>query len=68
MMQTDAALAPGDSGGPLINALGQVVGMDTAAYAGSPTPSFSDVGFAIPIATALQIVEQIQAGDGSATT
>lgn len=67
MMQTDAALAPGDSGGPLINALGQVVGMDTAAYAGSPTPSFSDVGFAIPIATALQIVEQIQAGDSSPT-
>jgi len=62
MLQTDAALAPGDSGGPLVNALGQVVGMNTAAYAGTPTPSFSDVGFAIPIANVLSVVRQIQAG------
>lgn len=67
MLQTDAALAPGDSGGPLINVLGQVVGMDTAAYSGGATPRFTDVGFAIPIKTALGIVRQIQAGHASST-
>jgi S1-C subfamily serine protease len=68
MLQTDAALAPGDSGGPLVNDLGQVVGMDTAAYSGGATAqSFSNVGFAIPINTALNIVRQIQNGQASST-
>jgi S1-C subfamily serine protease len=70
MLQTDAALAPGDSGGPLVNRQGQVVGMDTAAYSGSSVTlsatTSSDVGFAIPIANALDIVHQIQAGHGTA--
>jgi S1-C subfamily serine protease len=68
MLQTDAALAPGDSGGPLVNAAGQVVGMDTAAYAGQQSSaSFTNVGFAVPITSALHIVQQMQAGHGSST-
>ncbi|MCL5967319.1 MAG: S1C family serine protease [Firmicutes bacterium] len=68
MLQTDAALAPGDSGGPLVNTNGQVVGMDTAAYSGQQSSaSFTNVGFAIPIARALHIVQQMQAGQASST-
>jgi S1-C subfamily serine protease len=68
MLQTDAALAPGDSGGPLVNAKGQVVGMDTAAYSGQQSKAnFTNVGFAIPISTALHIVRQMQAGQASST-
>ena len=66
MLQTDAALAPGDSGGPLLTRTGQVVGMDTAAYSGSTVTlaqtTSSDVGFAIPINNAIGIVRQIRAG------
>lgn len=66
LIQTNAAIQAGDSGGPLVNAAGQVVGMDTA---GSVSTRFSrsTQGFAIPIATALQIAQQIQSGQSSAT-
>lgn len=62
LIQTDAPLAPGNSGGPLLDAKAQVVGMDTAAAAGSPTGSASNVGFAIPINTAMSVVDGIRSG------
>src|SRR3954465_86908 len=65
MIQTDAHIQPGDSGGALVNGDGQVVGMITA---GSDTRAASatqaSVGFAIPISTALDVVDQIHAGGG----
>jgi S1-C subfamily serine protease len=67
MIQVDAAIKPGDSGGPVIDAAGHVVGMTTA---GSQNGRFSTqftaatAGFAIPIDSAMSIVRQIQHGGG----
>ncbi|MDP9318219.1 MAG: trypsin-like peptidase domain-containing protein [Actinomycetota bacterium] len=58
MIQVNAQVISGDSGGPLYNSDNQVIGMDTAA---SSSPAES-VGFAIPIATALSIANQIESG------
>ena len=67
MLQTNAQIAEGDSGGPLANAAGQVIGMDTAANTQSFGPQGSNEGFAIPINHALAIAHQIAAGHGSAS-
>ncbi len=67
MLQTNAQIAEGDSGGPLANAAGQVIGMDTAANTQSFGPQGSNEGFAIPINHALAIAHQMAAGRGSAS-
>ncbi len=69
LIQIDAPIQPGDSGGALVNARGKVIGIITA---GSEAPSNSDQqtatqGFAIPLATAHSIAEQIVAGHSSST-
>jgi S1-C subfamily serine protease len=61
MMQTNADIRPGDSGGPLADAAGRVVGINTAAGGGT---DYS--GYAIPIDQALPIARQIAAGRPSA--
>jgi len=66
MLQTDADIVSGDSGGPLANSAGQVIGMDTANASSSQGPS-SVLGFAIPINAALSVAHQIAAGQASAT-
>jgi S1-C subfamily serine protease len=65
LIRTDAALEPGDSGGPLLNAAGRVVGMNTAAAVGF---QFQDArqGFAIAINRAMALVRQIEAHRPSA--
>ena len=66
MIQVSAAIQPGDSGGPEVNASGQVIGMTTAGpTSGNPNQQAgSTTGFAIPINKAMQIVAEIQAGSG----
>jgi S1-C subfamily serine protease len=64
MIQINARIVPGDSGGPLATASGQVIGMDTAGNSVSLT-SQQAAGFAIPINTALAIARQIAAGHSS---
>ncbi len=67
MIQTDANVVSGDSGGPLADASGQVIGMDTAGSGGNFPDSQSSEGYAIPIDTALSIARQIAAGQASST-
>ena len=66
MIQTNANIVSGDSGGPLANGVGQVIGMDTANASGSQG-STNVLGYAIPINTALALARQIVAGQASAT-
>jgi S1-C subfamily serine protease len=69
MLQTNAEIQQGDSGGALVNNAGQVIGMITAANtsASSPSGTSGTLGFAIPINTALSIARQIAAGKSSST-
>jgi S1-C subfamily serine protease len=67
LIQINAPIQPGDSGGPLVNAAAQVIGIDTAASSGSRFQTSAAVGFAIPIAHALDIARQINSGQASAT-
>lgn len=57
LIQTDADVIAGDSGGPLLDAEGEVVGIDTAASTGDEID-----GYAVPIATAESVVKQIRSG------
>jgi S1-C subfamily serine protease len=65
MIQSDALIYEGDSGGALANTAGQVVGMITAGQAQGFRSAASDVGYAIPSNTALDIVNRIRAHDQS---
>jgi S1-C subfamily serine protease len=67
MIETNAALQPGDSGGPLLNRSGKVIGMDTAASSsfGFRAAAASD-SYAIPINTATTIAKQIESGKATA--
>jgi S1-C subfamily serine protease len=67
LIETNAALQPGDSGGPLLNSAGKVVGMDSAASVGYGFEDMgSNEGYAIPINRALTIAKQIESGKASA--
>jgi len=73
LIETDADVQPGDSGGPLLDSSGHVVGMDTAASSGGGGFGFSfrstngNVAYAIPIGTALGVTKQIEAGTTTAS-
>ncbi|HYA84290.1 MAG TPA: trypsin-like peptidase domain-containing protein [Candidatus Bathyarchaeia archaeon] len=54
IIQTDAPINPGNSGGPLLDAQGEMIGMNTAILSGTNT--FSGIGFAIPSNTIAKIV------------
>lgn len=58
-IQTDAAVNPGNSGGPLVNMSGEVVGITSQIL--SPSGGFSGIALAIPINDALHIAEQLRA-------
>ncbi len=60
MIQTDAAINRGNSGGPLSNSLGQVIGVNTFIYTGGTSSGFVGLGFAIPSNTVLKIIRQLR--------
>ncbi|MEA2302607.1 MAG: hypothetical protein QOE44_3142 [Solirubrobacteraceae bacterium] len=67
LIEVDANVQPGDSGGSLVNSSGEVIGVDTAASAGFSFRSQAGQGFAIPINDALALAKQIEAGQSSST-
>jgi S1-C subfamily serine protease len=71
LIETNADIQPGDSGGALVNSFGQVIGMNTAASSGTQFQSQSgqsaEQAYAIPIDKAESIAKQIEAGQGSST-
>ena len=72
LIETNANIQPGDSGGALVNSYGQVIGMNTAASSGTQFQSQSGQSaaaqaYAIPIDNAETIAKQVEAGQGSST-
>jgi S1-C subfamily serine protease len=57
LLQTDAAISPGNSGGALVNGDGQVVGINVAYI--PPDQQAVSIGFAIPSTTAVDVVQQL---------
>src|ERR1700730_2409265 len=59
MIQTDASINPGNSGGPLVNAAGEVIGVNSSIF--SPNGGSVGIGFAIPINRARRVAEDLLA-------
>ncbi|MBF0339555.1 MAG: trypsin-like peptidase domain-containing protein [Magnetococcales bacterium] len=57
LIQTDAAINQGNSGGPLVSRYGYVIGINTAIY--SPTQAFSGVGFSVPVNSVKEFIAEV---------
>ncbi len=60
LIQTDAAISSGNSGGPLANMRGEVVGINTAVARGDSNSSANNIGFAISVDEVLAVLEQLR--------
>jgi S1-C subfamily serine protease len=62
VLQTDAPINPGNSGGPLLNAAGQVIGINSQIETGGTGGGSVGIGFAVPINTAKSEISQLEKG------
>ncbi len=60
LIQTDAVINAGNSGGPLVNSAGEVIGINTLIYTAGVSQAYIGYGFAIPINRVKSIVEELQ--------
>jgi serine protease Do len=60
MLQTDAAINQGNSGGPLVNAVGELIGMNTLIYTAQGSAGNIGVGFAIPVNKIKRVIQELK--------
>ena len=60
MIQTDASINGGNSGGPLVNSLGEVIGMNTLIFTSGNNSGSIGLGFAIPVNKVKRIIEELK--------
>jgi putative serine protease PepD len=66
LVQTDASISSGNSGGPLVNAVGEVIGINTAVASSGGGTAAENIGFAIAVDRALPVIERLRSGDEAA--